>query len=120
MRDLFERYGQEAAPKILGGVARGLPFENAFRAATGASLADAETSFWSRQTLWYRWVPVLTSSVTLWLLVTLLALWAIRRRRARDAALRRMWDAEEERLRLAAAAGTEDGPAVNSVERQDT
>ncbi len=107
VRDLFERHGPEAAPEILAGVARGLSFEQAFRAATGTALVDAESSFWSRQTFWYRWVPVLTSSVTLWLLVTLLALWAIQRRRARDAALHRMWDAEEERLRLAAAARVE-------------
>jgi hypothetical protein len=109
VRDLFERYGSGAAPAILAGVARGLSFEDAFRAATGTTLAAAESSFWSRQTLWYRWVPVLTSSLTLWLLVTLLALWAIKRRRARDAALRRLWDAEEERLRLAAAARAETG-----------
>jgi hypothetical protein len=107
VRDLFERHGPEAAPEILAGVARGLSFEQAFRAATGTALADAESSFWSRQTFWYRWVPVLTSSVTLWLLITLLALWAIQRRRARDAVLHRMWDAEEERLRLAAAARAE-------------
>jgi hypothetical protein len=113
VRDLFERYGQESAPAILFGVARGLSFEDAFRAATRTSLADAEASFWSRQTFWYRWVPVLTSSVTLWLLVTLLALWAIRRRRARDAALRRLWDAEEERLRLAEEARNRDGEWVN-------
>src|SRR5947208_2887707 len=68
------------------------------------SLAAAESSFWDRQTFWYRWVPVLTSSVTLWMIVTLLALWAIKRRRERDAALRRMWDEEDERLRLAAVA----------------
>ncbi len=115
VRDLFERHGREAVPEILAGVARGLSFEEAFRAVTGASLADAESSFWSRQTFWYRWVPFLTSSVTLWLLITLLALWAIQRRRARDAALRRMWEAEEERLRLAAAAQAEpvDGEWVN-------
>lgn len=113
VRDLFERYGQESAPAILSGVARGLSFAEAFRAATGTSLAGAEESFWSRQTFWYRWVPVLTSSVTLWLLVTLLALWAIRRRRARDAALRRRWDAEEERLRLAEEARNRDGEWVN-------
>jgi Peptidase MA superfamily len=96
VRDLFARYGPEAAPAILAGVARGLSFEDAFRAATGVSLAEAESSFWGRQTFWYRWVPVLTSSVTLWLLVTLLALWAMKRRRARDAALRRVWDTEED------------------------
>ncbi|HKI03998.1 MAG TPA: hypothetical protein VKK31_18600 [Thermoanaerobaculia bacterium] len=102
VRDLFETYGPEAAPRLLAGVARGLSFEDAFREATGTPLAEAESSFWSRQTFWYRWVPVLTSSVTLWLLITVLALWAIRRRRERDAARRRVWDDEEERLRLAA------------------
>ncbi|HEV7507345.1 MAG TPA: hypothetical protein VGS07_20840 [Thermoanaerobaculia bacterium] len=108
VRDLLDRYGPGAAPAILEGVAHGLSFEDAFFAATGTSLAGAEDSFWSRQTFWYRWVPVLTSSVTLWLLITLLALWAIRHRRRRDAAQRRIWEEEEarerERLRLAAAA----------------
>jgi len=115
VRDLLDRYGPEVAPSILAGVARGLSFEDAFFTATGTSLAAAEDSFWSRQTLWYRWVPVLTSSVTLWLLITLLALWAIRHRRRRDAAQRRIWEEEEEarereRLRQAAAALESPGP----------
>lgn len=104
VRDLFERYGPGVAARILQGVSRGLSFEEAFRAATGVSLAEAESSFWGRQNFWYRWVPVLTSSVTLWMVVTFLALWAIRRRRARDAAQRRIWEDEDERLRLAALA----------------
>jgi len=103
-RDLLEQYGQDAAARILGKVADGLPFDQAFQAATGTPLAAAEASFWDRQTFWYRWVPVLTSSVALWMLITLLALWAIRRRRERDAAQRVIWDQEEERLRLAAEA----------------
>lgn len=100
--DLLRRYGDDTAARILAGVSRGLSFEDAFRSATGASLAEAERAFWRRQTLWYRWVPLLTSSVTLWLLVTLLAIWAMGKRRARDAALRRRWEEEEER-RLAPA-----------------
>jgi len=104
VHDLFDRYGPGVAGRILQEVSRGLSFADAFRAATGDSLAVAETSFWDRQTFWYRWVPLLTSSVTLWMLVTLLALWAIKRRRQRDAARRRVWDEEEERLRLAAEA----------------
>lgn len=95
--DLLRRHGDDAAARILAGVARGLSFEDAFRSATGATLAEAERAFWRRQTLWYRWVPLLTSSVTLWLLVTLLAIWAMGKRRARDAALRRRWEEEEER-----------------------
>lgn len=123
VRDLFDRYGPEAAPKAMAGVARGLTFEEAFREATGVALAQAESDFWGRQTFWYRWVPILTSSVTLWLLITMLALWAIRRRRERDAAQRRIWEEEEERARLAAAARmdpllepglkTDDGEWVN-------
>ncbi|MEA2603723.1 MAG: hypothetical protein QOF89_4715 [Acidobacteriota bacterium] len=103
VRDLLDRYGPEAPPRILEEMARGLSFEDAFFAATGTTLASAEDSFWSRQTFWYRWVPVLTSSVTLWLLITLLALWAMRHRRRRDAAQRRVWEEEDERQRLAAA-----------------
>jgi 4-amino-4-deoxy-L-arabinose transferase-like glycosyltransferase len=98
-----QRHGPAAVGGILSGVAAGLPFEEAFRRATGESLGQAEESFWERQTFWYRWVPLLTSSVTLWLLVTLLALWAMGKRRARDAAQRRLWDEEEER-RLAESA----------------
>ena len=110
VRDLLERYGPEAAPAVLAGVARGLPFEAAFYTATGTTLASAEDSFWSRQTLWYRWVPVLTSSVTLWLLITFLSFGPARRRR-RDAAQRRQWEEEErERERLAAAAAALEGP----------
>jgi hypothetical protein len=104
VRDLFDRYGRQVAARILQGVARGLPFDQAFQAATGTPLAEAASAFWDRQTFWYRWVPIVTSSVTLWMAVTLLALWAIQRRRARDAAQRRVWDQEEERLRLAAEA----------------
>jgi hypothetical protein len=105
--DLLRRYGDDTAARILAEVARGLSFEDAFRSATGATLAEAERAFWRRQTLWYRWVPLLTSSVTLWLLITLLGIWAMGKRRARDAALRRMWEHEEER-RLAAVPEIQD------------
>lgn len=98
VHDLFERHGSRVAADILRWIRRGLPFEAAFQVATGTSLAEAESSFWDRQSFWYRWVPLLTSSVTLWLLVTMLALWAIRRRRARDAAQRAIWDEEERRI----------------------
>lgn len=95
VRDLVQRHGPRATGEILAGLADGLPFDAAFARATGESLAVAEGSFWDRQTFWYRWVPLLTSSVTLWLLITLLALWAMGKRRARDAALRRVWEAED-------------------------
>ncbi len=95
VRDLLRRQGREVLGTILAGVASGLPFENAFVRATGTTLAVAEQTFWERQTFWYRWVPFLTSSVVLWIFITLLALWAMRRRRQRDAAQKAAWEAEE-------------------------
>jgi hypothetical protein len=100
VNELLSREGDDAVARVLAGVGRGLSFEDAFRDATGATLADAERSFWRRQSFWYRWVPILTSSVTLYMLITLLAIWAMGKRRARDSALRRMWE-EEENRRLA-------------------
>ena len=107
VRDLFDRYGQGVAARLLREVADGRSFADAFRVATGVPMAAAESDFWARQTFWYRWVPLLTSSAALWMIVTALALWAIKRRRERDAALKRGWDAEDERLRLAAEARAE-------------
>ena len=54
-----------------------------------------EEGFWRRRLLWDRWVPVLTSSVTVWVGITLLALYAIRKRRQRDATIRARWELEE-------------------------
>jgi hypothetical protein len=107
VRDLLSRHGREVVGEILDGVAAGLPFEEASTRATGISPAEAERTFWASQTFWYRWVPFLSSSVVLWILITLLALWAIQRRRKRDAARLAGW-AEEE-----AEAQTSDPPPPN-------
>lgn len=95
VRDLLRNHGQEVIGAILSGVSGGLPFEEAFAQATGTTLFEAERDFWERQTFWYRWVPFLTSSAVLWIAITLLALWAMKRRRRRDAERLAAWEAEE-------------------------
>ena len=95
VRELFARYGRASAAAILDGIARGERFRDAFRAATGETLADFETSYWDRRTFLDRWVPILSSSVLLWGGIALLALAAIRRRRARDAERLARWGVEE-------------------------
>lgn len=112
---LLSREGDDSVARILAGVGRGLSFEDAFREATGATLAQAEQSFWRRQSFWYRWVPILTSSVTLYMLVTLLAIWAMGKRRARDAALRRMWEEEESRRVAAELAAAPPSPGPDEL-----
>lgn len=96
VRDLLQRYGSGTVATILRAVRYGVPFEEAFFRATGRTVADLEDSFWSRHSFWYRWVPILGSSATIWLGVTLLALLAFRRRRQRDAEIRERWELEEE------------------------
>jgi hypothetical protein len=98
VRELLARHGRASAARILDGIARGERFLDAFRAATGESLVDFETSYWDRRTLLDRWVPILSSSVLLWGGISLLALAAIRRRRARDAARLARWGAEDGEL----------------------
>ncbi len=95
VRHLIETYGQGAPARILEGLGRGRGFASAFRQATGHGLGDAENLFW-RQLDWRnKWVPFLTSSAFVWLLITSLALLAFRRRRALDQAQREIWDAED-------------------------
>jgi hypothetical protein len=110
---LLRRHGPAVTGAILARVGRDLPFDAAFREATGESLAAAEAAFWRRQTLWHRWVPFVTSSTALWIGVTLLALWAIRRRRERDARLAERWAREEAWAEPRPADGDDAGPGVN-------
>jgi hypothetical protein len=95
VRDLLRRDGATFPGEILQRVAAGLTFDEAFVRVTGMTLQGATASFYGRQNLWNRWVPLITSTFTLWTGITLLALWAIRKRRRRDALRREEWALEE-------------------------
>jgi hypothetical protein len=95
VRSILSRYGATSAARVLELVSAGTSFEQAFRTATGETLAAAENEFFGHEALWGTWVPFLTSSTALWIGITALALLAIRGRRRRDEALRRSWAAEE-------------------------
>jgi hypothetical protein len=103
VRYLLHRHGDTAVARILARIGRGAEFGEAFEAATGEGPGDFARAFFRREAVWTTWVPFLTSSTVLWMAITLLALFAIRRRRERDAALREAW-AEEERRNAAAEA----------------
>ena len=101
VRDLLQRYGPTTAARILDRLAIGLPFDEAFLRSTGRHLFQAEASFWRRHSFWYRWVPVIASSSTLWLGISVLAVVAGLKRRRRAAELEAMWREEEDGERLA-------------------
>lgn len=110
VQDLLSRHrGPEpVTAAILRDMREGRSFEAAFAAATGETLADAEASYWKRRTFWNRWVPIVASSATLWIGITVLALVAFQRRRARDARIRRLWEEEERAIAELNAMRTDD------------
>lgn len=95
VRSLRRRFGTDVTARILAAIPSSRTFDGAFRHATGESLAAVEAAFFGRQMLWAAWVPFLTSTTALWMGISLLALYAIRRRRERSAALRARWEREE-------------------------
>ena len=95
VRDLIRQHGSEAPADILRHVAAGAPFERAFMEVTGHSVADAETAFWDRHRFWTAIGEFLTTQSGLWMVVTLIALYAIFRRQQKRAALHRRWEQEE-------------------------
>lgn len=99
VRDLIADHGGTLPARLLAQVSRGVPFDRAFFAATGVPFGEAERRFWDRQRLWTTWLPFLTSASALWMVVTVLAVWAIRVKRRQRAERRRQWEIEEEFLR---------------------
>lgn len=94
-RDLERRHGSAFAPALLSRLAEGRDFDDAFHMLTGRTPQQSLARFSSLEATWVRWVPFLTSPTVLWIAVTLLALWAIKRRRDRDKEIQDQWLAEE-------------------------
>lgn len=95
-RDLLRTHGAASAGRVLSLVGQGRPFDEAFEMATGEPLLAAVDRFWSDQRLWGRWIPFLTGPAFLWMVITLLALYAIWAHRLQRARQRRLWEEEEQ------------------------
>ena len=91
VHDLLQRHGAATGAQILTRMNEGASFEHAFTETVGMTPADAETEFWQRQYTWAAWLPTLTSTTTLWLLITALALLAIVRRVMKNRAIEKKW-----------------------------
>jgi hypothetical protein len=97
VHDLLQRHGAGIAAGILSRMNNGASFEHAFTEAVGMSPAEAEADFWMRQYTWSAWLPTLTSTTTLWFVVTALAILAIIRRVMKNHAIEKKWAEEEVR-----------------------
>jgi hypothetical protein len=109
------RHGAELVPQIVARLDQE-PLENAWRSVTGESLGQSERA-WRRRSVWFhQWLPILGSTGTLWIGISLLAVFAGLARRRRDRELRARWDAEEALARAAVAATQVAEPALAAVE----
>jgi len=95
VQDLLDRYGTGLPAALLSRVAQGVSFDEALRRTTGATLIDVGESFWARQSLLKRWLPILTSTAVLWLGISVLAIVAAVKRRRKKAAEAERLAAEE-------------------------
>lgn len=95
VNDVLERNGPAGCTRILTRVGSGAPFDAAFADETGMTPATVESEFWQHQRIWTNWVPIITSTTTLWMAVTLLAILAIYRRRQKNLAIEKQWEKDE-------------------------
>jgi hypothetical protein len=92
---LREHHGRGGLERLLGGIAGGAPFADAFRAAYGRPLGAVERDWQLDVRRRYLWLPLVTSGTAVWMLLSVLAVVAfVRKRRQQRAGLARM-EAEE-------------------------
>ena len=91
VHDLLQQHGAGVGAGILTRMREGASFEHAFTEVVGMNPDDAEAEFWKRQYTWTAWLPTLTSTTTLWFVVTALALLAIIRRIMKNHAIEKRW-----------------------------
>jgi hypothetical protein len=92
VRDLMRRHGGDAPASILRRVGGGERFDRAYAQVTGESVSASEVAFWNGHRFWTTIGPFLTSETALWMIVTMVGLYAIIRRRQQRAAQRRRWE----------------------------
>jgi hypothetical protein len=95
VRSLLQQHGGDVVARILAPLPAGETFEQAFLSVTGETVADAERAFW-RASRWYYVIPLLTSSLAIWLIVVIVAVYARRARAHRRAILHRLWQEEDD------------------------
>ena len=105
LRATVSRHGRSVVADVVRQAAS-RPFDEAWRAATGVSLRRSEADWRRGSLVLYRWIPALTGSGALWGAITLMALAAMTRLRARRRAVLERWEMEE---RLAADRDQEGG-----------
>lgn len=106
---LFGRFGRDGMNKFIGRLAGGDSMEAAAKAAFGSSIGEIEKAWLSRLRWYYAWIPLISSSATLWFVVSVIFVLGYLRRRAQNR--RRLREMEEEELVLSSIAHGYSAPA---------
>ena len=93
--DIRQRHGATTPGAIADRVARGASFADAFALETGATPRDAAEHAWRAYRRWTSWLPVITSTSSLWIGIMGLALVAFLATLRKRRRLRRQWDLED-------------------------
>lgn len=92
---LAENYGEPLIWLLISKMKEGQDFDNSFFIVFGEELRRVEEKWISQVTFWYRWIPVATSSITLWIGVTLLFIFGYVRKKSRAKKILERWDEED-------------------------
>ena len=95
MRFAMDRHSAALPARVMAGLRQGLDFETAWQRSAGVSLASTEEAWATEIRGRTRWAAILTSTATLWLVITLLVLlaWLLKKRRA--ARVIERWERED-------------------------
>jgi hypothetical protein len=108
---LYDERGEAKLRELIARVADGTLFPAAFAGVYGVTLERAEADWRTSLAARYSWVPILTGTGTLWLLITAIFLYAYtrvrRRRRERLEAMELEEQAREAAIRIVAAEAIE-------------
>jgi hypothetical protein len=93
--DLRRRHGAAVPGAIVDRVARGVDFAEAFARETGETPDEAAARIWQIYRRWTSWIPVATSTFSLWIGILLLAVVAFLATLRKRWRRRRQWDQED-------------------------
>ena len=93
--DLRLRHGAEVPRAIADRVARGAGFAEAFTLETGDTPDEAAARAWQVYRRWTSWIPAVTSTLSLWIGILVLAVVAFLATLRKRWKRRRQWDREE-------------------------
>ncbi len=92
---LAENYGESSIWLIISKMKEGYDFDESFSMIFGKEVRQIEEKWISEVTFWYRWIPVATSSITLWIAVTLLFIFGYIRKKSRERKILKEWEEED-------------------------